>query len=263
MSSPSSSNVLIGRGIILFAPRVSGVLQGYRDLGNCDVFSITPAVEFSTLKNFRNGVGADYKKVAKGTSLDVKVAGYEFDPSIISMMLFGSESALAQGSGTVTGTSETLVGATVTGVKGTSFQTAKRKISTVVLTQGANTLVAGTDYDVTDAVAGVIRILPTGSTVVDGTAITVTYAYAADTSAVISPASVTSVSGRMVFIPDVTTGPELEHIYWDAAMSPDGEMNFISEEWAKWGATVSLNDDSAGLYGGSSTYPYGKIIARS
>lgn len=261
MSSPSSDNVLIGRGIILFAPRVSGVLQGFRDLGNCDLFSLTPASEFAELANFRTSTTAPYKKVHKKTTLDCKIAGYEFDPSIIALMLLGNQETLSQSASTAS--SVTLVASTVTDVKGTSFQTAHRNISSVVLVQGANTLVDGDDYEITDDAAGMIRFLPTGSTVVDGTVITASYSYAAASLDVVAPASASAVEGRMVFLPDAATGPNLEHIYWNCSISPDGEQGFIAEEFAKWSATVSINDDSAGLYGGSSTYPLGKIIKRA
>lgn len=268
MSSPSSANVLIGRGIVLFAPRKNNVLQGYRDLGNCDVFSLLPASEFAELANYRTASTAPYKRVSKKTSLGIKLAGYEFDPSIISMLLLAEESVYTQAGGAVTG--EVLALATVVGLKGTSFQVQSRSISAVTVRQGATVLALFNpvtqvgDYEITNAAGGVIRIVPTSATVVDGTALTIDYtaaAIAAGAAAlpVISPAKNAAVEGRLLFLPDSATGPKLEHVYWNASISPDGEMGFIAEEFAKWGASVSLNDDSAGVYGGSLAFPFGKI----
>jgi hypothetical protein len=265
MSTPSSSNVLVGRGIPLFAPRVGGVLQGYRDLGNCDVFSLTPGVEFAELLNYRSGVSSIYKRVAKKTTLELKIAGYEFDSSIISLMLYGEESTLTQSSATVT--AETLVAASIAAAAaGLNFQTSKRNISGVVVKQGATTFTAGTDYEVLDAKSGTIHVFAT-ATIAAGTAVTVDYTAAAivsgDKVKVVSPGKATAVEGRMLFLPNPAAGQEIEHQYWNASIAADGEQSYIADEFAKWSASVSLQDDSAGLYGGSASFPFGKIIQRT
>lgn len=260
MSSPSSGNVLLGRGSIFFSRFISNAFTNqFIHLGNCDNFSFAPSVEFAELANYMTSTTAPYKKVAKKTNLDVKVSGFEFASRVMALALFGETGTLTQSSGTAT--AEAVAASSVTGLKGSYVQLSKREVSAVVLKQGATTFTLGTDYEVTDSDSGLIRILPTGG-ITDGTALTADYSYAAITTALetVSIAKSTAVEGRLLFIPDPTTGPQVEITFYNVSLAPDGDIGLISDDYAKWGMSGSVQDDSAGTYGGSASYPYGKLL---
>lgn len=261
--TPSSDNVMFGRGRVFFSQFVSNAFNNqFIHLGNCDTFSISVAPEFATLTDFTTETSVEYKKVAKATSLTMKIAGFEFATKNLQYMFLGDLTSYTQTLATITG--ETIASAAVTGLKGAFFPTTYRSISSPVLTQGATTLVSGTDYEIHDASKGVIRILPTGSTVADGTALLLTYVKAAISTplSIVRGATQTAMQGRVMFLPNNTTGPNNEVIAWNVNLSPDGDVGFIADDFAKWSVTGAVQSDSAGTYGGSSSDPYFQITTR-
>jgi hypothetical protein len=244
--TPSSDNVMFGRGKILFAAHVGGATSNqYIHLGNCDTFSIGVVPEKVSLTNYMTETSAVYKEVVKKVDIPIKISGFEFAATI---------------------TGETIATASMTGLKGSFFATTKRSISSPTLIQGTSTLTSGTDYTIEDASRGVIKVLSTGAVVADGTSLLLTYAHAALTGSgaltVVRGGVDTSVEGRLLFLPDNTTGPDNEVQVWNATLTPDGEIPFISDEFAKWNLSGQAQDDSAGTYGGSSSNPYFQVTTR-
>lgn len=263
MATPSSDNVVLGRGAVYFDRLTSaGVRTGFRHLGNCDAFGIGIETEKLTMRDYTQQTSANYKEVIVGTDVNLTLSGFEFDPQNLALATLGESSVLTQTAATVT--DETLAAATVTGLKGKYFQTSKRNISTVNITQGATVLVNGTDYEVVNADTGLIRILPTGSTVADGTALLIDYAAAAITSAddinQIKGAVVAAVEGVLLFRANNTTGGNKEVKVFRASLTPNGELGLISDEFGKWTLEGKALSDAAGAYGGSASSPYFQII---
>ena len=261
--TPSSDNVTFGRGKVLFSEFVSGAYTGqFRHLGNCDTFSIGLSPEKISLTDFTTETSSPYKEVVKKTDMPIKISGFEFSSFNMKMAFMGSETSYTQTAATLT---ETLAASSLTGLKGSLFRTAKKSISSPVLTQGTTTLVSGTDYEIYDAAGGVIRVIPTGSAT-DGTALSIIYVAAALTGTgartQVIGGTQTSVTGRIVFIPDNTTGPDNEVVVWNASLTPDGDVPFIGDDWLKWNLTGSVQSDSAGTYGGSSSNPYFYVETR-
>lgn len=261
--TPSATNVSLGRGKIYFDRLdTSSVRTGFIHLGNCDTFGVQPSVEKKQLSNFMTNTTAPYKEVNVKTSIEMKIGGFEFSPDILALNVLGDVVALTQSAATVT--AEALASATVT-KKGRSFRTAKRNISAVAVKQGATTLVLNTDYTIADATMGIISF-PTTSAVVDATAVTIDYTAAAIVSAdgikTVRVATNTRIEGVVMFSPDPAAGPSMEATYWRVNLAPDGELGFISEDFNKWSVTGSVQDDSAGAYGGSTASPYGDLVVR-
>lgn len=256
--TPSSDNVTFGRGAVWFAQHSGGAyVNQYRHLGNCDQFSIGLVPEKISLTDYTTETSAPYKEVVKKTDMPIKISGFEFSSFNMKLAFMGSETTYTQTAATLT---ETLAASTLTGLKGSGFKTAKKSITVTSILQGTTTLVAGTDYSVADSAGGLIRILPTGSTVTDGTALTIVYVAGALTGTSartqIVGGAVTSVTGRILFVPDNTTGPDNEVTVWNATLTPDGEIPFIGDDWLKWNLTGSVQSDTAGTYGGSAANPY-------
>lgn len=261
--TPSSDNVTFGRGRVLFSPFVSGAYTGqFKHLGNCDTFSIGLTPEKVTLTDFTQETSAPYKEVVKKTDMPIKISGFEFASFNMKLAFMGSETSYTQTAATLT---ETLAAASLTGLKGSFFRTVKKQISAPTLTQGTTTLVSGTDYEIYDAAGGVVRIIPTGG-VVDSTALSIIYTAAALTGtgarAQIVGGAVTSLSGRLVFIPQNTTGPGNEVVVWNASITPDGDIPFIGDDFLKWNLSGSVQSDSACTYGGSAANPYFYVETR-
>lgn len=263
--TPSPDNVTFGRGKVMFAPfTTTAAPTQYFHFGNCDTFSIGVAPETVDMTNFMTETSAPYKSVVKKINIPIKVSGFEFSSFNNKINFMGDATTYTQAAATITG--ETLASAAITGLKGSFFRTTKRSISGPILTQGATTLVSGTDYTLEDTSAGVVKILSTGATVTDGTSLLLTYAHAALTGAnvltVVRGAVDTSVEGRLLFLPDNTTGPDNEVLVWNATLRPDGDVGFIGDDFLKWNLTGVVQDDSAGVYGGSTVCPYFQVTTR-
>lgn len=258
-NTPSSNLVKLGRGKLLFDRfDDNGLRTGYIHLGNCDKFSISTSGTTLKMKNFMTNTTAPYAEARTETAVEMSITGYEFSPSVLAMVLSGDKAFATQSAATVTG--EALATA-AQAEKGKLYTTAKRDISAVAVKQGATTLVLGADYEIFHAKRGVIRILPTSSTFVDGTAITVDYTAGAITTSsnavqVVRGAKSSKIRGRLLFLADNAAGQNDEVEAWNVSLTPDGELNFISDEWAKWALKGSVLDDSAGTYGGSIDSPY-------
>jgi hypothetical protein len=264
-NTPSSDNVKFGRGRIFFDQFTdAGVRNGqYIHLGNCDRFAIGIAPEELTLTDYTTETSAPYKSVTTKIEIPISISGFEFADRNLRLMFMGDKTTYTQTAHTAT--AETIAAASLTELLGSFFQLTRRSITSITeITQGTSTLASGTDYELYDALAGVVRILPTGA-VVDGTALLATYVAAAISTGlpVIRGATKTAVQGRLLFVPANTTGPEDEVTVWNAKLTPDGDVPFISDEFAKWTLTGSVQSDAAGSYGGSSSNPYFQVIQRA
>jgi hypothetical protein len=261
--TPSPDNVMFGRGKLFFAEHSGGAhVNQYVHLGNCDTFSVGVVPEKVSMVNYMTETSAKYKEVNKSIDIPIKASGFEFATSNMKLLFMGDTTSYTQTANTITG--ETIATAAMTGLKGKFYGTAMRNISGPILLQGATTLVSGTDYTIEDASRGVIKILSTGSTVADGTALLLTYAHAAISTAltIVRGGVNTSLEGRFMFMPDNTTGPDNELTIWNASLTPDGDVGFISDDFAKWNLSGQVLDDSAGTYGGSTANPYFQLLTR-
>lgn len=265
--TPSSDNVVFGRGRILFDQfTAAGIRTGqYIHLGNCDRFAIGITPEELEMVDYTTETSAPYKSVNTKTSIPISISGFEFADRNLRIIFMGDKTSYTQTAHTQT--AETIAASTLTELKGSLFQLARRSITSATLLQGTTTLVSGTDWELYDASAGVVRLLPTSATIADGTAITANYVAAALSGAsaipVIRGATQTAVQGRILFIPANTTGPENEVVVWNAKLTPDGDVALISDEFAKWNLTGSVQSDAAGAYGGSSDNPFFQVIQRA
>ena len=260
--TPSASNVSLGRGSI-YIDRIdaNGVSTGYIHLGNCDAFGVQPSVEKKQLANFMVDTTAPYKEVNVKTDLQMTISGFEFAPEVLALNTLGTVVAYTQSAATVV--AEALATASVTKT-GRSFKTLKRNISALAVKQGGTTLTLTTDYTF-DATTGMISF-PLTSAVVDASAVTVDYTAAAVVAAdgvkKIQVANNGSIEGKVFFSPEPAAGPEIEATYFRVNLAPDGELSLISEDFNKWTLSGSVQDDSAGAYGGSTSSPYGELIVR-
>jgi hypothetical protein len=259
MPTPSPSNVVLGRGSLLFDRFTSaGVKTGYRHLGNCDTFSVNTATDSITLKDFTQQTTAPYVKAITSTDITLNIQGFEFDTDNLALILLGTTQQFTQSAGSVT--NEIIAPTTYVNVKGKFFRTLAPKITGVVVKWGATTLILGTDYQIVNANLGIIQILSTSPTVVDGTVVTVDYTRTVVTAATdikqVLSGVVAEVVGQLLFVPNNSVGPNQSATFWKVSMTPNGEFGFISEEFNKWTLQGTVLSDAAGVYGGSVASPY-------
>ncbi len=260
MSTPSPNNVLLGRGEILFSRHTgAGVFtKDFRHLGNCDSFEITPDITTLDLTNYMNETSAPYASKITKTDLNLSLGGFEADPDNVALALLGDTSDFTQT--TASPTAEVLVPAAATNIKGKFFRTALRKITAVVLTQGADTLVLGTDYEIYDAAMGLIHLLPTSPSIEDGANVTIAYTGATILAGAgakkIQAVTNSSIQGSLLYRPNNSDGPKRDLIAWKVSLQPGNAFALISDEYWKFTLSGKVLSDSAGQYGGSLGSPY-------
>jgi hypothetical protein len=186
--TPSSDLVKLGRArSCSTASPTPGCRTGFVHLGNCDKFSISMATETIKMKNYRpapppvqggarldRGVGRHHRVRVLALGVRARALGRQGVP----------DADRRRGDGRAArdcAQSE----------KGKLYGTLKRNISSVAVKQGATTLLVGVDYEVFNAKRGVIRILPTSPSFLEGTAVTVDY-----TAETITAVSANAVAGR-------------------------------------------------------------------
>lgn len=266
-ATPSSSNTLFGRGAVMFDRfDANNVAQGqYIHLGDCDQFAISITTDVAELTDFTSSSSAVYNSATKKTNVNLKISGFEVSTKNMAILVLGDTTTYTQTAHTAAAQSTTLVPASLSNVKGSFFKVARRNISLPTLVQGANTLVSGTDYEIFDASAGVFRILPSSSTVVDATAITCNYTAAVISTSpldVVRAGTSANIKGSLMFLPSNSTGPLVEVRAYNVSLAPDGDIGLISDDWLKWNMKGTVNSDSAGTYGGSTSEPYFRTITR-
>jgi hypothetical protein len=138
-NAPSASNVMLGRGSLYFQQRTAvDSKTGYYQIGNCDQFVWNVATEKLELNDFTQQTTAVYASVVSKTDVKFTIHGFEFSKENMGLATMGTLASYTQSASSVTG--EVLAPATVVGIKGKSYFTAKKNISAVVVKQGATTL---------------------------------------------------------------------------------------------------------------------------
>lgn len=99
-----------------------------------------------------------------------------------------------------------------------------------------------TDYTV-DEESGRVFITETGA-ISDGETIKVTFAWNPETLPTVRAATSGNIEGLLRFKGDPGSGPRYEMEAWRVAITPDGEIGLISEEFAQFGLTADCQDDS-------------------
>jgi hypothetical protein len=267
-TTPSPTNTVFGRGAIFFDRfSAAGVRSGqFQHLGNCDNLATSVSSDVVDLTDYTQNTSAPYNTAIKSTDVELKISGFEFAPSILAPVFMGDTSTFTQSAVTVT--TETIAAATLTGLKGSYFKAANRNVSAATMLQGTVTLVSGTDWEIANAYTGLFRVKPTSSTVADGTALKVNYTAAALTAGTTALETIrifnqSNIYGQLLFVPNNSSGPNLELVAWYVSMRPDGDVSLISDDWAKWNMSGKILSDASGAYGGSANEPYGRITKQS
>ena len=234
----------------------NGVRTGFFELGDVSELGTRPTDDVKKHFGSRTRARSLYAKALAGREVEIDITFWEWKRKNLALSMMGQETYYTQSTATVTG--EQLSAALKLGAV---YKTANRQISSVVIKQGATTLVAGTDYQVLDANIGLIEILEGGAATPDA-AVTADYSAAAIATTAqptLAPFTEGEVLGGLMFVGDPVHGPAIEAHWWKVSVSPKDVASFINDDFAPCGLTVSVLDDTAGAYGGSDDYPLGRI----
>ncbi len=254
--SPSPDLLQLGRGVIRWAPIVSGVRKPWLDMGNCESLTVGTADTKLTKNSSRVAATVVYKEITSERVVTLTIQGDEFNLDVLAAVLAGDiEEVAATAGGTIT--------AEALGTPGeldVILKLAHPLVSSVVLKQGMTTFTAGDDYEVVDAQRGFVKLLADGDIDPD-TAITADYTW--DNAVAykrIRGGTQNAVEASIYFAADNASGENRDLMAYRASLTSDGEQGFISNEFGTWTLKCKLLDDSAGLYGGSDASPLYEVF---
>jgi len=252
-SAPSTDNYLVGKGKLYFDRfDDDGNLTGELDLGNDPSFALTPENELLEHFSSMEGVKKKDKTAVISTELNGKFTLDEINIDNLALALYSDDvSYLTQDDGNQ-------INAPITAHSGKWIKLPHRKLATgtvsVTNVAGTTHYVENTDYRI-DYTIGRIFIVVGGS-IADGQTLHVDYTYQAHSYPVVYPATNAECEGLLRFVGNATFGFDFEVVMWRVKLSLNGDINFISDEWAQFEINFEVLDDSAN----HPTSPYGMVI---
>lgn len=246
-NTPSSDNLLLGKGQCFFSRfDDNGVATGFRHFGNVETLELTTDDDVLDKYSSQSAEAPLYKRVTRRRTVTLRASLDEFEAHNVALALMGDVAqSTAQAATAVV--AEVL---TTTALKGGYYKTAKMGPITAVTLDNSTTttpLVLGTDYVIADADLGLIHILATATAVAAGDDITISYTPTAYASGLtqISGGSDNKIEGAFMFVGDPTTGPAYLLEVWKVSVAPDGAIGLISDDYAQFNLTMTVEDDSA------------------
>lgn len=243
---PSSDNLLVGKGSVFFNRfDANGVGTGLKHLGNVDAMEISQ--EDDKIEKYENMTAAAslYASVTRRRNVRIALTLTEFHPENLALAQMGNLDE------TYTQAATAVVDEVLTEslVKGATYQFAKLGPYTgVSLSDESGALVLGTDYVITDPLAGLVTILAGGGATA-GDTLEASYtptAYAAGAVPKVKGGQAGEIIGSLLFVGDPTAGPKLMVKVWKVSFTPDGALGLISEEFADMALTGAVLADPVG-----------------
>jgi hypothetical protein len=228
--SPDSRNLAAGTGIVYFARRdnTTGLLGPYRDLGNVSKFEMNPAVTAIEKKSSRTGARAVIARAITETKMEISFTMDEWDKENVALGLLGTSSAYSQTSGSATAQS-----LTTSAALGYSYDTGHQNITVTDVKKGATTLVLNTDY-IVDSVSGLITILSTSPTVLNGDSLTWDGTWPTITSYQVQALANGKITGALRYTTaSDSIGPAMTVDVWNVQINPSGALALISDQFSE------------------------------
>jgi hypothetical protein len=250
--APSSENLLLGAGNVYFDRFDSNnASTGLRHLGLVDSFGITHSVETVEKKNAMDGAKATYAEVVTGSAAELAAVLTEFTPENLALAMMGVDGVFTQTANAAV--ADQAVGPAAASVKLDVWYDMGCLNPTVsAVKQGATTLNPAA-YEL-KAEAGMIRLLSSYTGVDKGvvsTAITwsgsVPAIAAADKKQLVYGLASGTIKGRLRYIAatNQTQGPRMMVDVWICGLTPDGELGFISDDFATFNLKGKVYADTS------------------
>lgn len=212
----------------------------FQHLGNVDTVEQDIKDDKDELYQSINKTPSLIAVAVKKRQVMLTIKGTDFSSSHMAIaMMSAGVTELVIAATPVTG--EALASATAI-KKGRYFATSGRNLDpTTVAIPG---LIAGTDFEVADAVQGIIYFPLTGAAD-DATAYAVNYTPIAATFEQVAAAVQPFVKGRLRFAPDPTDGQKIGVEWWHCNLSPNGKLGMIADKYGNWELEAMVLDDTA------------------
>jgi hypothetical protein len=245
------TRVSLSSAAIMLARSTSGVLGPYIPVGNAPKFEFSQmGDEVDSVKDFTRAGMPPLGDILKSRIPEFSLSLMECDATKLAMMFMGTAEDYTQAATPVV--DEDLGAVHVGGI----YKTAKLAPASITLETDEGspvTFVAGTDYQVVDALAGLIEILALPATVVDGDLMHISYTPAAKTAAdnikTIHGGSATAIEGSLLAIGYPAKGPKHMCQIWRCQISPDGAFPFVSENRAEYNLKIKVLSHPSHLEG--------------
>lgn len=240
------TKVKLGKGsLLLDRLTTNGGSTGLEFVGNVSALTMSADVTKAQLFGSTERSAALIAEAVTRIAYTLQATCSEFTMGNIKKFMLGSDNAKTQASGSAQTASFT--GQQV--VKGRYLDVGARKITAVSIVYDATeALVAGVDY-VVYSEFGLIHLTPNGTTIVDGGDVTVTYSKPALTIDQVRIARDAAPVCKLLYLADDANqdadGSRDRLEIWRVSVAPDGEMNFISDEYANFNLTMSVISDAA------------------
>lgn len=217
----------LGSGRIYARRKVAGVYQGFKLMGNATKFEIKENSEKKErVSKDRANYGSALNTVFVKKPAEVNINLNDLDRDTLALIFLGTASAVS-----VTGAAVT--DEVVTGYKGQIFNTAKRKISAVVLTDttAVTTYVLNTDYKIIDADLGLIEVI-TGGAITDGQSLKIDYTYGSMTSNKVAGGTNSNVIVQLMF-DGLNQADQTKAVVnvLEAVLSPTSGVDFLADDF--------------------------------
>ncbi len=222
-------NLILSRGEVWFAQKLTDGSHGPElELGNCPGWSVNTAQEKKEHVSSRRGRRfKDFSAVLASTRTG-KITTDTIKPSNLAYYFLGSASALTVASATGVTSSFANVVQGGTYQLGTTLQTPSgaRKVASVVVEVGEDTMVLNTDYTL-DADLGRITIVAGGG-IATGDDVDVTFNITAHSRDAIV-AGETEIEGQLRYISYNPDGKQFDYFFPEVKLAGDGDFSFHAE----------------------------------
>lgn len=220
-----TDNYTLGRGELWFRRTGETV---YRFLGNAPTFNLNVQAEKLEHNSSRGGVSEMDLSITTKVNRTSTLVLEDVDHDNIALALLGSVATLAQTS--ITSTTQTVIikkGGLIQIGESAANPTGVRNVTVTGITKSSTPLVSGTDF-IVDSARGTVEILETGTTLVNGDSITITYTAAA-VSRKQTIAGSTEVTGEIKYLADNPQGLNIDYYLPKVTMRPNGDIAMIAE----------------------------------
>lgn len=251
----NGSNVKLGKGSLFLAKYTDDVLGPLEFVGNASAISSSADVTRSTLYSSTQRSAPKIAEHVTRVGFTLSATLNEYTLRNLEYWLLGERATATQAA--LSNESQVFDAAVV--AKGAYLKINARNITVDSVTQdGTNVLTETTDYIVYGE-AGLIQLVADSPNIVDGVEITVQYDQEANT---IDQVRISKEAGPTCYLlykaddanaEGVGANDELE--VWRVSVAPEGELQFISEEYGNFQLTMSVVDDSAN----HPTSPFGQL----
>lgn len=228
----------LGSGDLYYNRVVNGVSEGWYRFGNATRFEIQENAE---IRERISRQGATYGQVLDSVAIkqpaEISVTLDDLDYKNLALAFLGTTSSV------------TVTGATVTAEEhtapspGASIQTAFGKISAVSVSgpSGSPAYVDGTDFRVMDAELGLIEIIE-GGTITKDDELEVDYTYDGLTANRVTGGTSASIKVALMMNGRNLADDSVSKVnVWEAVLTPESGVDFLSEEFASLELTGTLN----------------------